>query len=249
MAKESELIRRILDLQERADKTYTVTHTAFLTPAEQYEIEKWSLYSGIKGFWEGGYPDAERKIAFYTPNSDSVKDIDISQYISCVKIKAGFGTPSHRDYLGSIMGLGLRREWIGDIIIDGNTAYVFCLSPSQLTLINDLDHVSRYGVKCELIDPASVSVPEKNIKRITFTVQSRRFDAVLGCIFGISRSKAVKLIASGSAFLNYSECLNNDSFVSDGDVISVRGYGKARLIEESGQSRKGRLFLVAERYL
>ena len=248
MAKESELIRRIRDLSERSEKTSTVTHSSFLTPAEQYEVDLWLKYKGTRFVWDGGYPDAERKIVFFYSKWDE-GDIRPEQYISCVKITAGFGTPSHRDYLGSILGLGLRREWIGDIIVSDNTAYIMCLVPADATVINELNHVSRYGVKCEKIPLISVPVPKKIVKHLSFTVQSRRFDAIVGGVFGISRSRAVKLIAGGHATLNYKECDKNDAYVEDGDVISVRGLGKAVLIGQSGQSRKGRLFLSAERYL
>ena len=248
MAKESELIRRIRDLSERSEKTFSITHSSFLTPAEQYEVGLWLKNKSIRYTWNGGYADAERKIVFFHSEWNE-EDIQPEQYVSCIKITAGFGTPTHRDYLGSILGLGIRREWIGDIIVSGNTAYIMCLNPADATVANELTHVSRYGVKCEKIPLVSVPVPKKLVKPLSFTVQSRRFDAIVGCIFGISRSRAVKLIAGGQATLNYKECDKNDAYVEDGDVISVRGFGKAVLIGQSGQSRKGRLFLSAERYL
>ena len=249
MAKDSELIRRIRDLQERSERSSSVTHSSFLTPAEQYEVDQWARYSGKNVRWYGGYPDAERKIVFFLPEWETESFDPADKYISSVKITTGFGSPSHRDYLGSILGLGLRREWIGDIIIEDSTAYVICLVPSDSTIISDLKHVSRFGVKCERTGIEEIPVLKKNVKFLSFTVQSRRFDAVTGSIFGISRSKAVRLIAAGNATLNYTECLKNDTYVNDGDVISLRGFGKARLIGQSGQSKKGRLFLTAERYI
>ena len=249
MAKESELIRRIRDLSERSEKTFSVTHSTFLTPAEQYEAEQWLIHKESHYLFDGGYEDAERKIAFFLPDYLSEEEFLLADYISAVKITAGFGSPGHRDYLGSVLGLGIRREWIGDIIITDNVAYIYCIPPSNSTIMNDLTHVSRYGVKCENIPINIIQAPKKNVKHISFTVQSRRFDAVLGCIFGISRSRAAKMIASGSAMLNYQECLKNDAYIDDGAVISARGYGKAVLVGQTGQSRKGRIFLEAERYM
>ena len=248
MAKESELIRRIRDLSERSEKTSSVTHSTFLTPAEQYEVGLWLKNKGIRFCWDGGYSDSERKILFFIPEWND-ENLDTEKYISCVKITAGFGSPSHRDYLGSILGLGLRREWIGDIIVSDNIAYIMCLIPADTTITNDMTHVSRYGAKCEKIPLSFVPVPQKSVKQLSFTVQSRRFDTIIGCVFGISRSRAVKYIAAGHASLNYKECDKNDAYVEDGDVISVRGLGKAVIIGQSGQSRKGRLFISAERYL
>lgn len=250
MAKESELIRRCMDLIERSEKTQSVTHTSFLTPAEQYEISEWLNYTGISNtYFEGGYSGSERTALFVLPSWCDMTSLDISEYMSAVKITAGFGMPGHRDYLGSILGLGIKREWIGDILIDKNIAFVLCLKPSDELIISTLDHVSRYGVKADHADFSSIVAPKKSVKSLYFTVQSMRFDAIVGSLFGLSRSHAVKLIAAGAASLNYSVCFKNDAPVKDGDIITVRGLGKAKLIGQTGQSRKGRTFLSAERYL
>ena len=249
MAKESELIRRIHDLSERSERFSSITHSTFLTPAEQYEAEQWIRPKNINALFIGGSTDSERKIIVFYPEYMGNEEIHDDDYLSAVKITAGFGTPGHRDYLGSILGLGIKREWIGDIIIVDNIAYVICIPPANLTILSDLTHVSRYGVRCESVPVQDVPIPQKSVKRISFTVQSRRFDAILGCVFGISRSRAARLISSGAATLNYQECIKNDAFVDDGDVISARGFGKAVLIGQTGQSRKGRIFLSADRYI
>ena len=249
MAKESELIRRIRDLSERSERSSSVTHSTFLTPAEQYEAEQWIKPKNINAVFLGGTSDSERRIAVFYPEYMDKEEIKDADFLSAIKITAGFGTPGHRDYLGSILGLGIKREWIGDILINDNIAYVICLPPSNLTILSGLTHVSRYGVRCESVPVQEVPIPKKTVKQLSFTVQSRRFDAIIGCIFGISRTRAAKLISSGAATLNYQECLKNDAYVDDGDVISARGYGKAKLIGQTGQSRKGRIFLSAERYV
>ncbi|MBQ8994229.1 MAG: hypothetical protein IJ091_00265 [Oscillospiraceae bacterium] len=249
MAKETELIKRIIDLLNRADRTQTVTHSTFLTPAEQYELKQWSEQSGRTNFiFNGGYPDSERAILQVIPTwyeSNTVPETPLT----AIRIITGFGTPSHRDYLGSILGLGLKREWIGDIIIKDSTAYVICLRPSEETLLRELTHVNKFGVKCEQIALGDIPISQKSVKSITFTVQSPRLDAVVGPVFGLSRSHGVKLISAGAVSLNYSVCIEKDAFVTENDIISVRGYGKAKLLGETGKSKKGRTFLLAERYI
>ena len=250
MAQDADLIRRVQDLAERCERTQTVTHSSFLTPAEQYDIQqRYKRNGGNNLRFGGGCPGAERQVACFVPDWFPDEDDPFGEILACVKITAGFGTPGHRDYLGSVLGLGIRREWIGDILIFGDTAYIVCLKPVNETLLSDLDHVSRYGVRCESAQLSDIPVPEKKVKVVTFTVQSPRFDTVVGAVFGISRSHAVKLIAGGAASLNYAECTKNDATVNEGDIISVRGYGKAKMLSPSGQSRKGRTFLSAERYL
>ncbi len=250
MAQETELIRRVKDLLQRCENSQTVTHSSFLTPAEQYEIQRWAEWSGADNLqFLGGFPDAERQIVFFLPDWFQEEDDPAEDILTCIKITAGFGIPGHRDYLGSILGLGIKREWLGDILIKDNIAYVLCLRPIHDTILSELSHVSRYGVRCEEIPLSLVPAPERSVRKVSFTVQSPRLDAIVGSVFGISRSHAARLITGGAVSLNYAECLKNDAAVREGDVLSVRGYGKAKLLGSTGQSRKGRTFLEAERYL
>ncbi len=250
MAQETELIRRAKDLLQRCEQSQTVTHSSFLTPAEQYEIQHWADWSGADNLqFRGGFPGAERQLAFFLPDWFQEDDDPAEDILTCVKITAGFGTPGHRDYLGSILGLGIKREWVGDILIKENVAYVLCLRPIHDTILSDLTHVSRYGVRCEAVPLSAVPAPERSVRKVSFTVQSSRLDAIVGSVFGISRSHAARLIAGGAVSLNYAECLKNDATVKEGDVLSVRGYGKAKLLGSTGKSRKGRTFLEAERYV
>ncbi len=108
---------------------------------------------------------------------------------------------------------------MGDILIRENTAYVLCLRPVHDTILSELNHVSRYGVRCEECPLSEIPAPEKSVRIVTFTVQSPRLDAVVGSVFGISRSHAAKLIAGGAVSLNYSECIKNDASVKEGDVL------------------------------
>ena len=93
-----------------------------------------------------------------------------------------------------------------------------------------------------------IKAPERKVKKVSFSVKSMRFDAVLAGLFGLSRTQAASLIAEGEASLNYSECTKNDAAVGAGDIISLRGHGKAEIASSGGVSRKGRLFVEAEIY-
>ena len=250
MAQETELIRRAKDLLLRCERSQTVTHTSFLTPAEQYELQHWaSWYKTGNLLFYGGFPGAERQAAFFLPDWFQEQDNPSEDVMACIRITAGFGTPGHRDYLGSILGLGIKREWIGDILISENTSYVLCLRPVHDTILSDFSHVSRFGVHCEEVPLQVIPAQQRTVRKISFTVQSPRLDTIVGSVFGISRSHAARLITGGAVSLNYSECMKNDAVVKEGDVFSVRGYGKAKLLGSTGQSRKGRTFLEAERYV
>jgi len=248
MEQDAELLRRAEDLRSRCERDSQLTHTLFLTPAEQYSLLRWSRNrADCRLVFSGGVENTDRKCGFFLPFWYD-EDIDPAvEEIKAVKIKAYFGTPGHRDYLGSIMGLGIKREWIGDILIDGDTAHVICL-PTMVSVLCDLEHVGRYGVKVCETELGSIPEIKINTRDVTFTVQSPRFDTVVGAMFGISRSAAAKLIQGGQAQLNYSDCLKLDAEVVEGDVITLRGYGKGFLSETGGQSRKGRTFLTAKIY-
>lgn len=249
MAADTELIKRAEDLRDRCDRTSSVTHTLFLTPAEQYAVKTaFANRADTRLVFSGGVDDTDRRIAFFLPEWYPDED-PAAECIRAVKITAGFGTPGHRDYLGAILAVGLKREWLGDIIIDGPSAYLLCMDSVADSVILDLDHVGRFGVKREELRLSAVPRPVIKKKDVTFTAQSPRLDAVTGAMFGISRTAAAKHISEGLVSLNYSVCTSADAQIKPGDTISVRGKGKGVLAEEGGVSRKGRTFYTAEIYL
>ena len=243
-----ELIRRADDLAARAEKTGSVTSTAFLTPAEQYALRTFRTRADCAVVFSGGVGGAERACAFFLPDWMEEQDFDPGETIRCVRIDAHFGAPGHRDYLGALLGMGVRREWIGDILIDGSTAHVLCIKTVEPHLLT-IEKVGRCGVKTASVPLASVPAIERRTRPVSFTVQSPRLDAVLAGLFHLSRTAAAERIRVGDAQLNYAECLRPDAVVSPGDIVSVRGCGKAAVTDIGGESRKGRTFVTGEIYV
>lgn len=241
-----ELLKRVDDLARRCERANIVTSTPFLAPAEQAAVSNYvNRIKGCRMLLSGGLPDCERKAAFFLPDWMAQEDFVPEEYLRVVALEAFYGTPGHRDYLGALLALGVRREWLGDIWIQGQRAWVFCL-PSVAEQLAGLEQAGRVSVRGRLADLSEVPAPERKRRELRFTVQSLRFDAVLAESFRLSRSQAVKLIAAGAASLNYLPCLKNDAPVAEGDVISLKGHGKATLAEIGGKSRKDRLFLTVE---
>lgn len=243
-----ELLKRAEDLAERCERTASLTQTAFLTPAEQYAIQKWAKGRDVKMLFFGGHPDCERKAAFFLPFYMEEESIDAAEHICAMQIKAYFGEPGHRDYMGALLGLGIVRDRLGDIWVNGDTATVFCSPSVERHLLDSLDKVGRYGVKTKKLDICEIEAPERKTKHVSFSVRSARFDAVVAGMFNLSRAAAAEKINAGDASLNYTQCFKLDAAVSEGDIISLRGLGKGVLGSEGGQSRKGRTFLSAEIY-
>ena len=246
----NELLRRIQDLAQRCERTSHITNTCFLTPAESFELQKTRPATGdCRMLLTGGIPGCERQVAFFLPWYMDESDFDVGQTIRAVEIRSFFGTPGHRDYLGAILGLGIERDRIGDLLIDGDVAIVLCLSPIAPVLLSELEKVGRCGVKTREISLSEVPLPERRVKKVSFTAKSLRLDAVTGDLFGVSRTTAAEMIRLGLVTLNYTVCEKTDAPVSEGDVISVRGKGKGRIAQLGGLSRKERLFVDAELFL
>ena len=242
------LLRRTEDLCDRCDRTGLVTATAFLTPAEQAQVAQYYSRRPLRPVFSGGHADCERRAAFFLPDWMESEDFEPADHLRCIRITAYYGTPGHRDYLGALLALGVRREWIGDIWVLGQEAWVFCL-PSVAGQLSGLEQAGWVSVKAMEVPLSAVPAPEQNRKPIKFTVQSPRLDAVLSEIFRISRTAAVKLIAAGAANKNHLQCLKNDAPICEGDVLSLKGHGKAKVTEIGGESRKGRTYVTAEIYL
>ena len=243
----NELLKRGEDLARRCENKCIVTNTGFLSPAERYALEHDINLRQSRMVFRGGHEDAERTMAFFLPEYMEEEDFDEGEYISAIKITAAFGEPGHRDYMGAVLGMGVERAWVGDIITDGSTAYVLC-QPSVLRHLESIDKVGRFGVKAGRIELSQIPVKEKKVQEMNFTVMSLRLDALCSGMFRISRTEAARQINAGNVSLNYSQCLKTDANVKEGDIISLKGSGKGRLKELGGNSRKGRLFVNCEVY-
>lgn len=243
-----EILKRAEDLARRCEQRGTVTNTGFLTPAEQYALAHDPALRGARPHFDGGHPDAERRMAFFLPDWLEEDAFDPSEYLKALRLTAAFGEPGHRDYMGAVLGMGVGREWVGDILVDGPQAIILC-QPSILRHLLSIEKVGRFGVKAEEVPLSAVPVREQKSEQRRFTVMSARLDAVAAGLFHLSRSETVRQIALGVLSLNYTPCLKPDAPVKEGDVLSLRGKGKGRITEIGGSSRKGRMFVSAELFL
>lgn len=242
-------VKRMEDLADRCERTGTVTSTGFLTPAQLYALRAWlSARPEVRCVTDGGVPGCERQVAFFLPCFLEPEDFHPGGRIRAVKLQACFGAPGHRDYMGAILALGIGREWLGDILVEGDCAYVLCL-PSVLPALLELEKAGRITVRPSEIPLEEVPAVERKVRELGFTVRSLRLDAVTGELFSVSRAKAQEAIRLGLVSLNYDLCLKPDAEVREGDVISLRGRGKGQIAAVGGRSRKDRIFVEARRFL
>ena len=249
---EDELIRRAEDLAARCERSGCVTAGTFLTPAQVYAVEQWARHgSPVTCLLRGGYDGAERQVAFFLPDwmEPETLDAELDEHLCALELTAHFGAPGHRDYLGAALGLGIGREWLGDILLDGSRAWLICLPSVKQHLLLNLDKVGRCGVKVREIPLRDLPRQERRLREVVFSVKSLRLDAVCAGMFNLSRTAAAEAIGQGLVSLNYSECTKTDAPIRDGDILSLRGKGKGQVLEAGDtQSRKGRLFVKAGVY-
>ncbi len=246
------LLRHFQDLSRAASQRNSMMYTDFLNLDELSLLQAHAReLDGAVQFY-GGQTSSERQVACFLPDwSDSGEDASFP--ISCIRVhlpgvKFASKTLSHRDYLGAILGLGIDRSKIGDIIVEYKGAYFFCISNIASFLLDELTQVGRQSVHCEQIAEEQAPVEAKQ-EEIRATVSSCRLDAVVGAAFHISRKLSQELIEGGRVYLNARQIQSSHHTPEEGAVISVRGYGKFLYAGETGQSKKGRLQIRLLKYI
>ena len=157
--------------------------------------------------------------------------------------------PSHRDYLGSVTGLGIDRRKTGDILVDEGGAWLFCHASVADYICAELRKVKHTSVECTLAEGEERQLPEPKTERVEGSIPSPRLDALIALAFRASRSSLKELPASGKVFINGKLTMDPGARVSEGDIVSVRGSGRFRYCGEQGRSKKGRLFAAVERFI
>lgn len=220
--------------------------TAFLDPhhlslAEGVLREKPDLSFTVYG----GYPGAERVRLRVFPAAQRGALPDVA----CVLVTGRFAViPEHRDFLGAVLGLGLRRDQIGDILLlPGGEAALMVLPEKEPFICANLTAVGSRPVECMKADPARLPLPEDEGKEVAGTVASLRLDSVLSLGFGLSRSRVVLLIKGGLVKVNWRPVESPSRRLDEGDLISLQGRGRLRIVSLQGETRKGRTRLVLKK--
>ena len=239
MDSHAHLAARLAELAARGGRS------RFLEPGESVALaQKAAHEAGVDvAFW-GGYPGAERTVAaFYWAEPP--------QEFSIARLRAQwngkYASLGHRDLLGALLGLGIEREMLGDILLCEDGARVFVLEEIAPYLLVNWDGAGRAKLHvCR--EEGDFSPPEPEGEYLRETVNSLRLDAILAAGYGLSREQAQRLVRQGLVKLNHVECARTDARVEAGDLISARGYGRLRVEEELGKTRKDRLAVRLFRY-
>lgn len=245
------LFAKVLDQVELCMKKHIYTFTDFLDPIKvQQYIDKLQYISGIKYKVFGGYKDAERKIIGFCPDYTELTDNDFP--IKAIKIKLldkFCEALTHREYLGSILGTGIERSKLGDITVIDDYAITFIYETIADYVFINLSKVSRTKVENLIMELSDITLVPKKYKEIKATVASLRVDSIISTAFHISRSKASYFISSEKVSVNWVVIKSNSFSIKEGDIFTLRGYGRAKLIEITGKTRKDRIGILIYIYL
>ena len=248
------LLARVLDKLELSRSRNVPAHTSFLSPGEQAAVTDLLNAWGRPRhrFW-GGYPDSERQICVFPAGWQEADDVlqDPDGPLTALQANLPAGASlTHRDVLGALMGLGITREVLGDILLpETGVCQVVVLREAAPILLSQWEGAGRYKVSVSELSLDRLTPRPAQVRTIRDTVATPRLDAVAAAGFSLSRGRAAGLIAAGKVSLNHRECLKADRQVSEGDVITCRGLGKCVVKAAPGTSKKGRTFLVIERYV
>lgn len=242
------LLGRIWDKWEQCRRRNMPAVTVFLSPQEQalarHLLQAMGVVSGYL-FW-GGYDDAERCQLHFLPDWQEEAEESI-HLLRCSFYEENALT--HRDFLGSLMGMGLTREKIGDILVTENSADILVGDSVSDFLLTNWHAAGRTTIKVSRQELHCLHIPQVHTKEIRDTVPSLRLDCIVSAGFSTSRVKAAEAVASGRVQVNWTTCQKSDAIVSEGDVLSVRGMGKCRLESIGHMTKKGRIFVTLQRYI
>lgn len=220
----------------------------FLTPAEaQNTAALFARRHDVTLSFDGGYEGAERtRAVFCNPDWGAYER---GELFAALRIRyREQDTLGHRDILGALMALGIERDVLGDILADERPAALVCLPEMSGYILENFAKAGRVGLTVTRITPEELHAGSETLTLKTDTVASLRLDAVLSAAFGLSRGRASELIEAGMVSLDYTHCEQPAKEVSEGAMLSVRGMGRAKLLEVGGMSKKGRFFVTIGLY-
>lgn len=245
---ERETLARVYDLLQEVVRTRKSRVTDFYDPYHAGRIlAALEKVPGINVRLDGGYPEAERVRILIFPAGAEPREEE--WHLGFLSVEGQWQGLTHRDFLGALMGLGLRREKIGDILLlDGRVQVV--LSQELVPVVcAQLTRVGHFPVRVSSISREELSPSPREVKEVRATVSSLRLDAVAAAGFGVSRSRMAKEITAGRVNVNWRVCLDLSRQVKEGDVISARGRGRVKVFQVGGTTRSGRIAVILHRYI
>ncbi len=245
-----QLAARVLDRISQVQKSYEIVFTHFLDPHQQ-RVAQQIVRSFVDLEYQcfGGYEVAERCLLAIFPDYMDVNEAAFPLQLLKISGNMTYHKVNHRDYLGGILGLGITREMMGDLLVMDEGCQVIVKQEVADYIYSNLEQVGRVNVAVERREMNELILPSFETKVIRTTVSSLRLDAVASAGFALSRTKVVPLIKGEKVRLNWETKRDPAATIQEGDVISIKGKGRIKVEEVGGETRKDRLFLCLKRFV
>lgn len=232
-AEDKLLLSRAYDAIELSDRRNCPRFVGFLNEHESLYLRS-HLPKRSDVCYFGGYPDAIRLMMGAGADEDSFPITALE-----LRYKADFAL-RHRDFLGALMGLGIRRDTVGDILTQPGRAVIFVRDDIAPFLLSQVDKIGRVGVSVGYADLSDLPAPDEAQERI-LTLSSLRLDAFVAAAANLSRDKAAQLIRADMVMADHVTVSSVSHVLSEGAVVTIRKFGKFVLAQVCGTSRKGKL--------
>lgn len=253
---DEELLKsRLKDLANKSYKQNIYTYSTFLTPGELVFLEELkSDISHVDYEIFGGCELCERQmVGFGSERSLGYEGFWPIKIIKVEPLIDKFADElTHRDFLGAVMNLGVDRSFFGDILVkDGKRAYIFVVDSIAEFIMDNLTKIKHTNVKTSLMEYGQDSIDDlrPQLMDMNVIVASPRFDAIVGAATKLSRAEALNTFKAKKVTLNGRLCERNSMSLKEGDIFSVRGYGKFRFCGSGSETRKGRVYVHLQRYV
>ncbi len=250
------LIAKVLDKMEFAKSKNKITNTDFLDLYQKNLVQK--LLNSIRCenyLFFGGNDNTEREVVIFYPEKFEKQFVEknynnIMQIVEIILPNELQGTYTHRDYLGGLMKLGIKREKIGDIIVFDEGANVIVLNEILGFVNSNISSLTRFGKS--LIQTKKIEELHKQeikTEEIQIIVSSLRLDNIVSELAKTSRTKAEEIISTGRVFVNFENVIKDSKTIKEADIITIRGKGRFKVVDVIGNTKKGRFIIKVEKYV
>lgn len=244
------LFAHITDLAALSRKTGVPRFSRFLNEREAVIAKNAARTENASPIFYGGYDGAARTVCGFFDGTYA-EELPLSDKFDLFSVPAvtfsfrGSDKLTHRDFLGAILSAGEERSMLGDILVAEDHAVVFCLE-TAVDIIDGLLKIGNVGVRPE--KGIIGELPKPKFETLDRTVSSLRLDRLVGACVNISGERSASLIKSGQVSADFSVCLNVSNVIKENTVISIRGYGRFRLAKIAGETKKGKIRVIIEKY-
>jgi RNA-binding protein YlmH len=224
------------------EREIPIVTNEFYSPVVWTKLLEYLKGIGINSVAEGGFTDSERRVLAINCYS-----VDWPFEIIQLSYNGKFGTLAHRDFLGAILSLGIKREKIGDLRVKEFSCFVAIHSDIKDYIVSSVTKIGRHSVSVKTVANPE-DIPAVDFEEIIIQVASMRLDTIVASISRKSRNDAMDLISNGSVLLNYKENRNKSTEVKLNSTITIRGTGKFIIVDIVGKTKSDNLKLMVKKY-